>query len=215
MPHRPGHVISRRARARLIGSPEQRIRSFQRRQEETVAALPAADQATLRASGFATRPQVVRPNTTLSRHFGVTPETASGFAIRGREGFRTTRTGFISSRPGLSGLNRLLGAQGKELARHEVAHQTLVPRGLTVPQEHRIIAAGSPPPPPRPLRRSQASSAFRGPTTSFPSPRPIQTQGFQTPHLTQAARTGTSAQQGQAREQMRRLGRRLRGRIDF
>ena len=39
--------------------------------------------------------------------------------------------------------------------------------------------------------------------------------GFQTPHLAKVAKTGTSAQQGRSREQMRRLGRRLRGRIDF
>jgi hypothetical protein len=40
-------------------------------------------------------------------------------------------------------------------------------------------------------------------------------QGFQTPQLVKVATTGTSTQQSRAREQMRRLGRRLRGRVDF
>jgi hypothetical protein len=43
----------------------------------------------------------------------------------------------------------------------------------------------------------------------------LERQGFQTPQLVKVAATGAQAQQRQAREKMRRLGRRLRGRVDF
>ncbi len=45
--------------------------------------------------------------------------------------------------------------------------------------------------------------------------RPLSTQGFSTPHLQKAQQTGSEKRAKEAREKMRRLGRRLRGRIDF
>jgi len=47
-------------------------------------------------------------------------------------------------------------------------------------------------------------------------PIPPVTRGFQTRHLRKVAQIGTSTQQTRAREQMRRLGRRMRSRgVDF
>ncbi len=43
----------------------------------------------------------------------------------------------------------------------------------------------------------------------------LETQGFQTPHLLKAATEGPASRRQEARTKMRKLGRRLRGRIDF
>jgi hypothetical protein len=52
--------------------------------------------------------------------------------------------------------------------------------------------------------------------TSSTRRRPPATQGFQTPHLQELHRQGSEAQSKRAREQMRRLGRRLKTKgVDF
>ena len=122
----------------MIGNPEQRLRAFTKKQEAAIAVLSPAEQKIVKKSGFATRPQPVRPGTSLYKHFRL-PSNAIAFAVRGSEGFKTTRTGIVTS-GGLWGLSELTGARGTEIARHEVAHQVLAPRALTADKEHAIIS---------------------------------------------------------------------------
>ena len=127
----------------MIGNPEQRLRAFAKKQEAAIAALSPTEQKIVKKSGFATRPQPVRLDTSLAKHFRTSPNFVA-FAIRGSEGFKTTRTGIVTS-GGLRGLSELVGARGTELARHEVAHQVLAPRALTVDKEHDIISGKTKP----------------------------------------------------------------------
>jgi hypothetical protein len=126
-------------RDRLKGNPEQRVQKFTQTQRDYLATLSASNQSILKKQGFGTRPQIVRVGSPAASTFkvGRFPAT-SGFAIRAREGAKTTRTGFVAG-TGLSGFDRLTGAAGKELARHEITHQVLAPQNLTVGQEHAII----------------------------------------------------------------------------
>jgi hypothetical protein len=66
----------------------------------------------------------------------------------------------------------------------------------------------------RPGVRTQRVLRTRAPSAPKVS-QTSSTQGFQTPQLMKVAQTGTASQRSRARQQMRKLGRRLRGRIDF
>jgi len=203
----------------MIGNPEQRLRAFAKKQEAAIAALSPTEQKIVKKSGFATRPQPVRLDTSLAKHFRTSPNFVA-FAIRGSEGFKTTRTGIVTS-GGLGGLSELVGARGTELARHEVQHQVLAPKNLTFEQEHKIIEKGNP------LKKTGVTPR----TELTPVPRrtrdismlkggqaPKTTQGFQTPHLSAVATTGNRSQRRKARSLMRKLGRRVKSKkrgIDF
>jgi hypothetical protein len=111
-------------------------------------------------------------------------------------------------------------------ARHEVAHHlgaghTAIRAatgglgGLSRQQTQRAVRAQALPPAQRLQRAVKTTAARRSRRPPFPfGPRP-EFRGFQTQQLVKVATTGTSTQQSRAREQMRRLGRRLRGRVDF
>lgn len=133
--------------------------------------------------------------------------------------FTTTQAGALVAPP------RTL----RGIAHHEVAH--LLGAGHPA-----IAAAGRAGPPTRGsslasvVQTLQAVSFERHPRERrqallrrTPPPRMVKAtpeqrlarQGFATPQLKKVAKTGTPTQQRQAREKMRRLGRRLRGRVDF
>ncbi|KKL06944.1 hypothetical protein LCGC14_2590960 [marine sediment metagenome] len=188
----------------MIGNPEQRLRAFATKQEAAIAALSPAEQKIVKKSGFATRPQVIRPGTSFAKYTSVgEPTTLLAVALREKEGFKTTRTGVVMRGRGLAGLGHLTGAQGTELARHEVQHQVLAPKNLTFEQEHKIIEKG------KPLKKIGVTPR----TELTPA-----TQGFQTPHLSAVATTGNRSQRRKARSLMRKLGRRVKSKkrgIDF
>ncbi|KKK99252.1 hypothetical protein LCGC14_2634620, partial [marine sediment metagenome] len=187
----------------MIGNPEQRLRAFATKQEAAIAALSPAEQKIVKKSGFATRPQVIRPGTSFAKYTSVgEPTTLLAVALREKEGFKTTRTGVVMRGRGLAGLGHLTGAQGTELARHEVQHQVLAPKNLTFEQEHKIIEKGNP------LKKTGVTPR----TELTPVPRrtrdismlkggqaPKTTQGFQTPHLSAVATTGNRSQRRKAR----------------
>lgn len=107
------------------------------------------------------------------------------------------------------------------VARHEVAHHLGAGHpayravtgglpGLTRQEVPQVVRMQREPVERRVQRAGQAAARGRRTRGQVSS-----TQGFQTPQLREVAATGTPTQQSQAREKMRRLGRRLRGRVDF
>ena len=175
---------------------------FQGKQEQFISTLPASQQTFLRDINFNTRPLFIRPGSARAQEFrvGNFPETA-GFALRPREQAAQTRTGFVLPKTGMR-LPRLTS----DLAAHEVTHQVLAPQGLSFDQEHAVIRQRFP--------EGEKRLKTGSPKGRSPRPGPRQ-QGFQTRQLVKAAVSGSPAQQKRSRTQMMRLGRRLRGRVDF
>jgi hypothetical protein len=134
--------LSKKAKIRLIGTPEQRRRAFAAKQKAHIASLPTSERAILKKAGFTAGLQIVRPVSGAPGAAGFPAQT--GAAFRAREGYRHARTGFVAGSYWRGGYSRLIGTRGEQLARHEITHQVLAPKGLTFKQEHVIIAAQEP-----------------------------------------------------------------------
>lgn len=212
---------------------EQRSRTRQRRQasrratraiRSAVAELTPTQRARLQSTGFQAAARVVSPEQARKQ----TGVGASAFAT-------TPRISFTAQK------GRLVAGDVLTTARHEVAHIIGGTKGgapgVTDPfalhltlraagsQESAVGLRSTPGIKREPFGRQMTMARQR--RSRFPAvrrlvrpaPKPltskVDTRGFQTPHLQTVAETGTAAQQRQARTQMRRLGQRLKGRVDF
>lgn len=191
-------MAEHRERIQRARNRRQSVRVAARAISQSVSETTPSQQKQLKQGGFKPRPRLSTSDPAPAR---ATNPITFGVGKQGR--IRTTN---------------IVGA-----ARHEVAHhlgaghlairatgasETAV--GLRQAPSAQRISPG------RQLamisQRRERRSRVRIPTTTRPS---SSTQGFQTPQLQKVETTGTSSQQSRSREQMRRLGRRLRGRIDF
>jgi hypothetical protein len=176
----------------------QSVRMAQKATRKALSELPARQRP-----GTVTRPTLKQTPgyIALSTHPSIT--------------FATTKEGRL-----------VLPSEIRGTARHEVAHHLgaghpalrttgAMLGGLTRLQVQQAVRVQKEPVERRVQRALRKETRWRmetrGPGGGPSGPEP----GFQTPHLKKVAQTGRPAQQRQAREKMRRLGRRLKGRIDF
>lgn len=184
-------MAEHRGRLQRARNRRQAVRLAQRATVRAVAETTPSQQTQLTQIGFTSRPRV---STSL-------PPTAAAIATNPLT-FAVNEQGRLKS--------TLRGIRGT--ARHEVAH--LLGAG------HQAIRATRASGSALGLRQAPAAQrAGQGRRLAMSASLRVRgtsrRQGFQTVQLTKVATTGTPSQQSRSREQMRRLGRRLRGRIDF
>ena len=213
-------MAEHRERLQRARNRRQSLRLASTATRRAVSELNPAQRLSLAKSGFTTRPLLVTsPPPSSGRAFGA---LALGLGTMKRQtAFARTSTGGLSNRRGLL-----------RTARHEVAHQTIDivdrarsggSRTLSTSTHHAAIRAAGAESGGQALREvpklAQESPSRRiqrmQKRLQNQAPRRTGGQGFQPPQLQKVAETGTATQRSRSREQMRRLGRRLRGRIDF
>ena len=170
----------------------QAVRVASRATARAVAETTPSQQTQLRQSGFTTRPVL---SASLSPSFTAISTNPITFGLTAQGRLRTG-TGIGIRTTARHEVAHLLGAGHQAIRATNAGRSAL---GLRQAPSAQRAGQG---------RRLAMVARSRARVNAHP-------QGFQTTQLSEVARTGTSTQQGRSRELMRRLGRRLRGRIDF